>query len=324
MTLPAGPPGHKPSHFFTSLLRELNNRNIRHTVIGGRAAIHYKLAEFTKDYDLSVSSDAGNELVDILSTLPKPVVRVSYRLGLSAPLSQVWGAKGWTSHVEITSHSEQKGGETDRLDLFLSLPRVASTLTEVTPHYHLHTLAETKKTQREKDWSFVEAFGRKILEAGNPSGFIHLFDANYLREMMKRGRKPSEGVLTLRPSLMTLIKGDPKLELALLVEKTFWQKYDRERLSLYRGMGKQYWSNVRLAAPEMVGQSLAVQHERLLGIAQEHLPRDPFGETSVRDVTQKIVSSLQGSFSPQALEYIPNLDAICHADGVYHPQEAYE
>lgn len=324
MTTLADDAGDRNSSFFTSLLAELNTRNIRHTVIGGRAAIHYKLAEFTKDFDLSVCSQAGNELVEILSNLPQPVVRVSYRLGLSAPLSSIWGAKGWTSHFEITSHSPLKEGETDRLDVFLSLPRVLSTLHESLPHYHLHILAETKKTQREKDWSFVEAFGRKILEAGNPTGFIHLFDANYLRELMVRGMVPSQRILALRPSLKALIASDPKLDFALLVEKTFWQKYDRERLNLYRGVGKEYWSKVRLAAPEMVEQSLAVQHQQLLTLAQQYLPHDPFSRSSVEEVTRNIVDSLKESFSPQAFEYIPNLDAICHADGVYHPLEAYE
>jgi hypothetical protein len=311
------------SGFFAFILRELHRLGVRHAVIGGRAAIHYRLAEFTKDYDLSLAGGSEDALLATLGSLPEPVENVSYRLGLSAPLSSQWGANGWTSHFEIRGPLKGDEGR-DRLDVFLSLPRVSRTLSEMVSQYHLHILAETKKTQREKDWGFVEAFGRKIMEEDNPSGFLHIFDAEYLRACMSRGVLPSQQIVSLRPSLKLLQKQDSKLDLALLVERTFWQKYDRERLNLFRRAGKEYFAQVRLAARDLTNEPLSVQHQRLITIAKQHLPEDPWVDSSVKAITDGIVCYLQKALAAEALEYIPNLDAICHDDGVYHPQDTYE
>jgi hypothetical protein len=43
-----------------------------------------------------------------------------------------------------------------------------------------HTVAEMKRTNHEKDWPYVTALGVKLLEAGDPRGWLHFFNYDVL------------------------------------------------------------------------------------------------------------------------------------------------
>jgi len=47
------------------------------------------------------------------------------------------------------------------------------------------TVAEMKRTNRDKDWSFITALGLRIIEADDERGWLHVFTAEALTELLK-------------------------------------------------------------------------------------------------------------------------------------------
>ena len=45
-----------------------------------------------------------------------------------------------------------------------------------------HTVAEMKRTNRDKDWPFVTALGARMIEMGDERGWLHIYDETLLRK----------------------------------------------------------------------------------------------------------------------------------------------
>jgi hypothetical protein len=134
-----------------------------------------------------------------------------------------------------------------------------------------HTVAEMKRTNREKDWPFVTALGVKLLEAGDPRGGLHLFNYDVLIQTAAKLSCPAE-MIALRPVLGLLAPGDERLEVALKGEIEFWNQLDRLRIRVHEHAVRPYMLAVkrdsRSKDPALHTQHLArVEHaERLLPV----------------------------------------------------------
>lgn len=303
-----------PSQFLEKLKRCLAQRGVVFRLVGGQAAIFYRYAEFTKDVDVSIPSSASGSFLLALNELSPELGRMSYRIGIGAPLDPKWGNKGWTSHFELV-----EAGSRDRVDVFLRLPRVEyMTFGGDSQVGDLHVLAETKKTQREKDWDFVRAFGLRMIEDGDSRGFLHLFDSEVLLTLAQSGAFPPEQIIIRRPSLRLITEDPSKLEAALLIERLFWQKWDAKRLKCYLTAGRKYLSAVQGRRESLQALDLLGQHDELVEIAEQYLPPDPFSILSVESIVDSIISDLFPAFPNKFRSYLPNLIYVKHADGIYN------
>jgi hypothetical protein len=61
-------------------------------------------------------------------------------------------------------------------------------------------VAAMKRTNRGKDWPFVTALGIRMLDAGLPEGWLHLYDAGVIRDQLSRCTPPEE-IVARRPAL---------------------------------------------------------------------------------------------------------------------------
>jgi hypothetical protein len=305
--------------FYKQLQERLTQAGLSYRLIGGQAAVLYKFAEFTKDCDLNIGIDGAPIFLKILSEVTaqfstQTPATVSYRFGLGSPVDARWGMHGWTSHFEITTSDIHP-----RIDLFMQLPRVDSRFNFQAGVSELNILAETKKTQREKDWDFVKSIGLKMLERGDPLGFLHIFDHTILTDFVAKNQRPSTNLVTLRPALGLIDTNIQLLEPALQIERLFWQKWDAVRLKRYVEGGRNYFSEIRKVTKQLAGEPLSIQHQALIGIAEQYLPPNPFTKPSVSELIQQIVTELFTGFPSSFRAYLPNLDLIVHDDGVYNP-----
>lgn len=308
----------KLTQFYVRLEELIKTVGIDYYLLGGQAAISHRLAEFTKDYDLHIGRNNADQFLLILEQAAKQIfgngARVSYRLGLGSPLCPKWGQGGWTSHFEVHAVAENP-----RIDLFLTLPRVAPDINPQDKKNSLHILAETKKTQRDKDWDFVKSFGLKMIEEGDARGFLHIFEVEPLLEAVNIKQPPSQ-ILELRPVLGLLDQNSIFLDSGLLVERLFWQKWDQKRIRSYIEAGRQYFSEVRAITTKLVKEELNCQHLELLNLARDYLPVSPFSEVPVKSLADQIVDELSVGFSDKLLRFLPNLEKVTHLDGIYNPK----
>lgn len=303
----------KLNEFYISFQAALKKQKLKFMLVGGHAAIHYKLAEFTKDYDISVDEKNCSTLIDILDALSNEEQKFTYRVGLGAPLVQKWGSFGWTSHFEVI-----KVDLKPRIDVFVTLPRVDPRILLNPIESELNILAETKKTQREKDWDFVKSFGIEMLNLKNYNGFLHIFDSVLLKELTQQGMEIPNSVIELRPNLKLLKSAPKKLEAAFAVEKLFWQKWDYFRLKAYLTTAKKYLSVVRNNL-NLTALNIKQQHVELLKLAEQYLPPNPYEVEPIINIINRIKDEISDSYSPEFLKYLPNLDLIVHENGVYNP-----
>src|SRR5260221_10465003 len=93
-----------------------------------------------------------------------------------------WHRGGWTSHFEWGTRPQAM-----MLDVFGKAVRQSLAWEhDVSGIYAgMNVLAEMKRTDRDKDWPFITPLGIKMLRAGDSRGWLHLFDADVLLQMVQ-------------------------------------------------------------------------------------------------------------------------------------------
>lgn len=225
-----------------------------------------------------------------------------YRGHLTPPLDARWLRGGWTSHF-VWSVADREA----YLDVFGLAPRASSPWgTQLRGIYAgVHTVAEMKRTDRDKDWPFVTALGVKLLEAGDLCGWLHLFDYDVLIQTAMRVTCPVE-LIERRPVLGLLVARDERLEVALKAEIGFWQRLDRLRLKVYERAVRAYMLAVKRDdhsnAPELRMQHLArVEH------AEHLLPDNPLRDHGVDRWVAEARSEAARFVPAGSLEWLPDV-----------------
>ena len=288
--------------FYEGLVARARRRGIVCAITSGMACVAYGVAQATQDCDLLCAPDAAGKFLSLLEEASLRGHLPSYRGHLSPPLDARWLRGGWTSHFVWDA-----GGAQAYLDIFGVAPRGSSPWEVELQGFYAgpHTVAEMKRTNREKDWPFVTALGVKLLENGDRRGWLHLFNYDVLMQTAEKLSCPPE-VVTLRPVLGLLMAGDERLEVALRGEIEFWNQLDRLRIRVYEQAVRPYMLAVkrdrRSHDPALETQHLVrVEHaERLLSV-------NPLRQHGLERLIAQARAQAARFVPPGALKWLPDV-----------------
>ena len=290
--------------FYKRIVADVRAKGGVCAITSGMACVEFGVAQTTKDCDVLCDPKSARILFDVVESTELRQVRANYRGKLSPPLDQRWLRGGWTSHFFW------KVGDVEAyLDVFGIAPRGSTSwATELLGLFAgPHTVAEMKRTDRDKDWPFATALGTNMLESGDARGWLHIFDADVMRSLIRRTPCPAP-IVAQRPVLNLALEHDQRLEQAIHVEKLYWNALDRARLRVYERAVRPYLVAVRKAKIPK-GTSLAVQHQSRLQCAERLLPRNPlcdYGWPALLDDAQRILAE----FLPTGakLDWLPSVE----------------
>ena len=209
---------------------------------------------------------------------------------------------GWTSHFVW----EAAGAEA-YLDIFGVAPRSSSPWEAELHGFYAgpHTVAEMKRTNRDKDWPFVTALGAQMLAAQDARGWLHIYDENLLRTFGGASPAPAE-LLKRRPVLQLAVANDSRLRAALHAEVQFWHELDRARLHIYQKALRPYMLAVKKAGVP-AGAALATQHEIRVRCAEKHLPTNPLHAYGVERMIAEAREALGEIVQLSTLAWLPDV-----------------
>jgi len=293
--------------FYEDLVFGFREQGILCAITSGLACVHYDLAQNTKDCDLLCHHTAFGRLLTELARIKVDGQPCRYRGHLSPPLDGTWHAGGWTSHFQWGA-----GLDAVTLDVFGEALRGSTAWPAELSGLYIspHIVAEMKRTNRDKDWPYLTLLGERLLEAGDPRGWLHIYDAGSLRRLKRVVEIPPE-LLLRRPCLKLVLAADNRLDAVLLAEKILWSELDRLRLQIYRRALRPYNLAV-IRSGEPADLPLLAQHEARLQCARAVLCPSPLAEYGIarhlreaREATARLVRA-------ELLEWLPDLTVHHH------------
>lgn len=289
--------------FFEDFVRTLRSRGVVCAITSRLACVHYGVAETTQDCDLLCHTNSFQTLLDLLLETNVSGQSCHYRGNISPPLDARWHRGGWTSHFQWGAQPE-----VTTLDVFGHALRESSPWTQDVFGLYAgpHTVAEMKRTNRDKDWAFITALGVRMIEAGDQRGWFHVFEADTLAELLTQHSCPPE-IAARRPAIQLAQKQDHRIAGALNAERKLWEELDRVRIRILERHLRPYVSAVRKVR---VGKQLALREEHTLRIdcAQKHLPENPLKDYGLhRYIDETKASLLESGLVPKnALTWLPD------------------
>jgi hypothetical protein len=288
--------------FYEGLVVKLRERGVVCAITSGMACVHYGVAPTTKDCDLLSDPKVAGQFLALLCETKLNGVLPLYRGHITPPLDTRWQSGGWTSHFQW------KGGETEGyLDVFGVAPR-ASSPWQTEPHgcyASPHTVAEMKRTDRQKDWPFATVLGVKLLAAGDARGWLHIFDHTVLLQAAEKVECPAD-MIARRPVLQLLGARDARLELAIKGEVEFWHRLDRVRMRIYEHAVRSYMVAVKRDA-RADAPDLFTQHECRLEHAERLLTRNPLREYGLDCLIAEARAETAKFAPPGSLPWLPDV-----------------
>lgn len=290
--------------FYEDLVRQLRDRGVVCGITSGLACVHYGIAETTRDCDLLCHPDAFGILLDLLETARVQDVACRYRGNISPPLDVHWHAGGWTSHFEWRVEPDIIS-----LDVFGRALRESSRWEQELLGLYAgpQTVAEMKRTHRDKDWACVTALGVRMIEAEDERGWLHIFDAETLSELLHNHPCPAE-LAARRPALALAVNQDHQTAGALNAERKYWEELDRRRIHILERYLRPYVAAVRQARS---GKALSLREEHGLRkeCARQCLPANPLRDYGLQKYLQEAATALvdTGLVPPNALAWLPDV-----------------
>ncbi len=288
--------------FFEGLVDRMRQRGVTCAITSGMACVHFGVASTTKDCDALCAPDSAEDFLALLGETLLSGSLPSYRGNLSPPLDVRWLRGGWTSHFFWKTVDDEA-----YLDVFGIAPRGTTRWEEELAGLYAspHTVAEMKRTDRDKDWPFVTALGASMLQAGDQRGWLHIFDFDLLTDLVEKVPIPQE-VLARRRSLELAVRRDVRLKPVLRVERELWEEIDRARLKVYERAVRPYLSAVRKSRiPPNAG--LIEQHKGRVACAERHLAPNPILDYGVERLLSDARTELSRLFAPDLLDWLPDV-----------------
>lgn len=288
--------------FFESLVRELHARGVICAITSGLACVHYRVAETTKDCDLLCHPPSFDTLLELLAQTNVVGQTCHYRGNISPPLDVQWHRGGWTSHFQWDTSPQ-----VTTLDVFGHALRESSPWQDDVAGLYagMNVVAEMKRTDRDKDWPFIDALGVELLRARDPRGWLHLFEADSVFEMLEDFSIPGE-MLALRPALQLAAQRDPLLRHALDAERRFWEELDRLRIRLCRAALRPYV--LAMGRREVAATAgLREQHRIRLACAGEHLDKNPLARYGVDRMIEEARKSTANFVKAELIRWLPDV-----------------
>ncbi len=287
--------------FYLDLVSRAQARGIRCAITNGMACVAFEVAEATKDCDLLCDPEMTDQFIALLAESPLGDSPCQYRGNISPPLDARWLKGGWTSHFEWP-------GTDGYLDVFGIAPRARSSWYEgSTPVYaHPHVVADMKRTGRDKDWPFLTALGVKLVEGGDPRGWLHIYDEDRMADLLVKHPEIPTAIIESRPVLQMLLSRTPGLAAALRLERTFWMDLSKLRVREYEHLIRPYLVAVRKAS---VGKALSLMedHQLRVACAEAHLPPHPLNPDVLNAMIASAKSSALIGMTPDMTSWLPNV-----------------
>jgi hypothetical protein len=292
--------------FYEDLVKRLRERGIICAITSGLACVHYGVAETTQDCDLLCHADWFDRLLQVLEATYLERIACRYRGNVSPPLDKRWHAGGWASHFEWPLKPQPV-----TLDIF------GHALRESTPwtaelfglYAGPQTVAEMKRTRRDKDWGAITALGVRMLEAEDERGWLHIFEADVLTQFIEERKCPPD-ILAKRPALKLALARDALTAGALNAERKFWEELDRRRIRMFEAHLRPYVAAVRKARSGS-SESLSDEHGLRIACATKHLTPSPLKAYGVHKYIDEAQKNLVESrlIPAEALTWLPSVES---------------
>jgi len=295
--------------FYESIVQEVQDRGGICAITSGMACVKYGVAQSTKDCDV-LCDEVGVDLMR--AVIAKATLRgatAAYRGHITPPLDHRWLAGGWTSHFIWESLPV-----VPQLDVFSVAPRASSNWTDAVDglFVEMQIVAEMKRTDRAKDWPFCDSLGVKLIDSGELTGWLHIFEAATLEELASGVPLPDD-LLERRPALRLIGIDHFDLRKALMVEQTFWQELDRVRIRIHQDFIRKYMHAVK-HDPRVKNSPLDVQHQLRIEHALEWLPQCPILDFGIATLIDEAKMATQRLHSKEWMKFLP--DATKHFCGL--------
>ena len=289
--------------FFTGLIARAQSRGITCAITSGMACVHFGVAEGTKDCDVLCATQSAEKFLDLIAETKVEGLDPRYRGNISPPLDARWMRGGWTSHFTWKTKPDETC-----LDVFGVAPRASTHWEDEIEGIYAsrHTVAEMKRTNRDKDWPFVTALGVKLLNAGNARGWLHLCDEEVIRASLSRHTPPPAHLCALRPLLQLAVRGDERVGAVMDAEKIFWHKLDACRIRIYERALRPYVSAVRKAMGRRA-LTLRESHDLRVDCALRSLRQDPIREHGFERLASEAREATIPSIHPASIEWLPDI-----------------
>jgi hypothetical protein len=286
--------------FFASILTPLRRQGVPCAITGGLACVEFGVADHTEDCDLICPSAHAETLLRLLHATPYGTSPCQYRK-TSPPLDARWLAGGYTSHF----HWPTVGPIKPFLDVFGAPPRVSSPWEKETVGLFAgrHTVAEMKRTKRRKDWDQATALGLDMLKNKDPRGWLHIFDATTLRQLIKK-RSPGKQLVLQRPVLALAQKNSPLLDRAIQTEVEFWTHLDELRLRIYHKSLEPY-GRALLQNAKTRQNDFMVEHGARVQYAEKLLNENPLQHYGVKRLVEEARKATAIGLDPAILRFLP-------------------
>jgi hypothetical protein len=254
---------------YVDLTREFNSGRLRAVICSGQAVVLHRLAIMSKDGDWILREDS-RDLDHVLDVLERHGAR--YRFG--APLDVRWMAGGWSAHLEF-----RERGLRVRTDFFTRPPRIsAAALARLwreqegrdPPFVDAVTLAELKKTNREKDFAVIGELARIMTDPRQ-----QLLYSRSALDLLELAREHPDFVRELAPSRTLLAElggGREAVEEALDRERRALMHANERRLQAYRSAAQPWAEAWQELERETADLPLPAAHAILAARAKDLLP----------------------------------------------------
>ena len=258
-------------NIYQELTQAFNEGRLRAILSSGQAVVMHRLAVMSKDGDWILREDSET-LDHVLRVLEERGAH--YRFG--APLDLRWLAGGWSSHFEFRTETLRV-----RTDFVTRPPRITPSSLQALwvnteakpapiPFTDAVTLAELKKTNRERDYAVIGELARLIR---NPADCLLL--SRSARDLIALARDQPElldELVSQRPVLKHVHDGRAGLEAALDAERRELIHANERRLQSYMDAAQAWldaWPQVNAEVSHM---PLREAHATLVASAEDRLP----------------------------------------------------
>ncbi len=253
------------------LTQAFNAGRLRAILSSGQAVVMHRLAVMSKDGDWILREDA-EALEYVLGVLEARGAR--YRFG--APLDPRWLAGGWSSHFEFREENLRV-----RTDFVTRPPRITPTSlrslwanaeaeAKPVPFTDVITLAELKKTNRERDYAVIGELARLV---ESPAERLLLSrSARDLIALAEQERDLLAELVSQRPVLRHVHDGRDSLEAALDAERRELIHANEDRLQTYMDAAQAWMEAWPEIAEEVADMPLREAHAAIVAHAEGRLP----------------------------------------------------
>jgi len=178
-------------------------------------------------------------------------------------------------------------GMPHRMDIYGKPPRVASWSADADGLAPRHVVALMKRTDRDKDWPFVDSLGAQMHDRGEPEAVLHLQSPEWLQRAWNSIPEDERRHLIRRRPLLACVES-PRLKRLLLLERLLWKAVNAGRHAAYYACWREFSRRASPIRSALAVRPFASQHAALLALCRAHaLEPDPIGRLGRAEILDR-------------------------------------